>query len=58
MVIINGHDNITRVMATSDMSYTGETGILPILTIGVYKILKKEPILKVEGVPAVEEPRV
>lgn len=23
MVIINGHDNITRVMATSDMSYTG-----------------------------------
>ena len=35
MVIINGHDNITRVMATSDMSYTGETGILPILWIGV-----------------------
>lgn len=57
MVIINGHDNITRVMATSDMSYTGETGILPILTIGVYKILKKEPILKAEGVAAVEESR-
>ena len=35
MVIINGHDNITRVMATSDMSYTGETGILPVLWIGV-----------------------
>lgn len=35
MVIVNGHDNITRVMATSDMSYTGETGILPVLWIGV-----------------------
>ena len=35
MVIINGHDNITRVMATSDMSYTGETGIIPVLWIGV-----------------------
>ena len=32
--------------------------LVPILTIGVYKILKKEPILKVEGVPAVEESRV
>ena len=35
MVIMNGHDNIARVMATSDMSYTGETGILPVLWIGV-----------------------
>ena len=27
MVIMNGHENISRVMTTSDMSYSGETGI-------------------------------
>lgn len=31
MVIMNGYKNIGQVLTTGDMSYTGETGILPIL---------------------------
>lgn len=35
MVILNSNGNISRVFATGDMSYTGNTGILPILWTGV-----------------------
>lgn len=35
MVIMNGYKNIGQVLTTGDMSYTGETGILPILWTGV-----------------------
>ncbi len=49
-----GYDNIYTAISYAFMVLY----LVPILTIGVYKILKKEPILKVEGVPAVEESRV
>ena len=35
MVILNSHGNISRVLTSGDMSYTGTTGILPILWTGV-----------------------
>lgn len=39
MVIMNGYKNIGQVLTTGDMSYTGETGILPILWTGVIHAL-------------------
>lgn len=39
MVIMNGYKNIGQVLTTGDMSYTGETGILPILRTGVIHAL-------------------
>ncbi len=39
MVILNSHGNISRVLTSGDMSYTGTTGILPILWTGVIHAL-------------------